>query len=135
MGLERRGCIVQPRPRANGSQLATGGARGRGKAAGRVCQRLNIGSRVNREVHARIWERPGVRFLRATRQKRTNRHGQIRHLCPLLPESDQITDLAVLPCTLTHSESWSRFRVWWLAWAAVERQDRQRASPSHGGVN
>jgi len=22
---------------------------------------------VNREVHARIWERPGVRFLRATR--------------------------------------------------------------------
>src|ERR1035437_6077317 len=67
MGLERRGCIVQPRPRANGSQLATGGARGRGKAAGRVCQRLNIGSRVSREVHARIWERPGVRFLRATR--------------------------------------------------------------------
>jgi len=40
MGLERRGCIVQPRPRANWSQLATGGARGRGKAAGRVCQRL-----------------------------------------------------------------------------------------------
>src|SRR5450759_5717113 len=68
MGPERRGCIVQPRPRANGSQLATGGARGRGKAAGRVCQRLNIGSRVNREVHARIWERPGVRFLRATRR-------------------------------------------------------------------
>src|SRR5262245_23678929 len=31
-------------------------------------KRPNIGSRVNREVHARIWERPGVRFLRATRQ-------------------------------------------------------------------
>ena len=30
-------------------------------------QRPNIGSRVNREVHARIWERPGVKFLRATR--------------------------------------------------------------------
>jgi hypothetical protein len=25
--------------------------------------------------------------------------------------------------------------VWWLAWAAVERQDRQRASPSHGRAN
>src|SRR5215472_15635157 len=27
-------------------------------------QRPNIGSRVNREVHARFWERPGVRFPR-----------------------------------------------------------------------
>src|SRR5262249_41554913 len=31
-------------------------------------KRPNIGSRVNREVHARFWERPAVRFLRATRQ-------------------------------------------------------------------
>jgi hypothetical protein len=58
--------------------------------------------------------------------------GRLPHL---LSDSDQITDLAVLPCTLTHSESWSRFRVWWLAWAAVERQDRQRASLSHGGAH
>jgi len=36
------------------------------------------------------------------------------HFCLLLSESDQITDLAALPYTLTHSESWSRFRVWWL---------------------
>ena len=33
-------------------------------------QRPNIGSRVNREVHARFWERPEVKFLRATRQQR-----------------------------------------------------------------
>jgi hypothetical protein len=33
-------------------------------------QRPNIGSRVNREVHARFWERPEVKFLRATRQFR-----------------------------------------------------------------
>ena len=32
-------------------------------------QRPNIGSRVNREVHARFWERPGVKLLRATRQR------------------------------------------------------------------
>src|ERR1019366_7454928 len=55
--------------------------------------------------------------------------------CPLLSESDQITDLAALHFTLTHSESWSRFRVWWLACAAVERQDLQRASLSHGRAN
>jgi hypothetical protein len=30
-------------------------------------QRLNIGSRVNREVHARFWERAEAKFLRATR--------------------------------------------------------------------
>ncbi len=49
-------------------QLATGGAPGQGNAVGGVCQWLNIGSRVNREVHARFWERLGVRFPRATRQ-------------------------------------------------------------------
>lgn len=30
-------------------------------------QRLNIGSRVNREVHARFWEQPEVKSLRLTR--------------------------------------------------------------------
>ena len=31
-------------------------------------QRPNIGSRINREVHVRFWERAEVKFLRATRQ-------------------------------------------------------------------
>ena len=30
-------------------------------------QRLNIGSRVNREVHARFWEQPEVKSFRLTR--------------------------------------------------------------------
>ena len=34
-------------------------------------QRLNIGSRVTREGHARFWERPEVKFRRATRQTET----------------------------------------------------------------
>src|SRR5712691_5403333 len=34
-------------------------------------QRPNIGSRMNREVHVRFWERPEVKVLRATRQSRT----------------------------------------------------------------
>src|SRR5437763_16636893 len=33
-------------------------------------KRPNIGSRVNREVHARFWERAEVKFLRATRHER-----------------------------------------------------------------
>src|SRR6266550_2663657 len=37
-------------------------------------QRPNIGSRMNREVHVRIWERPEVRVLRATRQWRRCPH-------------------------------------------------------------
>jgi hypothetical protein len=32
-------------------------------------KRPNIGSRMNREVHVRIWERPEVRILRATRHQ------------------------------------------------------------------
>src|SRR5206468_8887069 len=36
-------------------------------------KRPNIGSRVNREVHARFWERAEVKFLRATRQTRPSR--------------------------------------------------------------
>ena len=32
-------------------------------------KRPNIGSRMNREVHVRIWERPEVRVLRATRHE------------------------------------------------------------------
>ena len=38
--------------------------------AAMLWQRSNIGSRVNREVHARFWERAEVKFLRATRHPR-----------------------------------------------------------------
>ena len=38
--------------------------------AAMLWQRPNIGSRVNREVHARFWERAEVKFLRATRHSR-----------------------------------------------------------------
>jgi hypothetical protein len=55
--------------------------------------------------------------------------------CPLLSDSDQITDPAALPYTLTHSESWSRFRVWWLACGRFPAARLQRSSLSHGGAN
>jgi len=38
-------------------------------------QRLNIGSRVSREVHARFWESPEVKALRATRHPEKNLQG------------------------------------------------------------
>ena len=34
-----------------------------------TCQWLDIMSRMSREVHVRFWERLGVKFPRATRQK------------------------------------------------------------------
>src|SRR5260370_24639909 len=46
-------------------------------------KRPNIGSRVNREVHARFWERPGVRFLRATRHSRRIDTAPPVAACPL----------------------------------------------------
>src|SRR5215469_12703545 len=62
MGLERRGCVVRPWPLANWKQEEPV------DEAKPFKQRSNIGSRVTREGHARFWERPGVKFLRATRQ-------------------------------------------------------------------
>ena len=44
-----------------------------------------LGSRVNREVHARIWERPGVRFLRANSTHSTFSAEATRPLMSALP--------------------------------------------------
>ena len=66
MGLERRGCVVRPWPLANWKREEPVD-----EATSFKMQRLNIGSRVTREGHARFWERPEVKFLRATRQKAT----------------------------------------------------------------
>src|SRR5437764_14031831 len=46
-------------------------------------KRPNIGSRVNREVHARFWERAEVKFLRATRQSRRSNTSDESAGCPL----------------------------------------------------
>src|SRR5215472_6012679 len=67
MGLERRGRVVRPWPLANWKQEEPV------DEAKPFRQRSNIGSRVTREGHARFWERPEVKFLRATRQGRRSR--------------------------------------------------------------
>ena len=68
MGLERRGCVVRPWPLANWKREEPVD-----EAKSFKMQRLNIGSRVTREGHARFWERPEVKFLRATRQTEKDR--------------------------------------------------------------
>ena len=62
MGLERRGCVVRPWPLANWKREEPV------DEAKPFKHGLNIGSRVTREGHARFWERPEVKFLRATRR-------------------------------------------------------------------
>ena len=62
MGLERRGCVVRPWLLANWKQEEPV------DEAKPFKQRSNIGSRVTREGHARFWERPEMKFLRATRR-------------------------------------------------------------------
>ena len=64
MGLERRGCVVRPWPLANWKREKPV------DEAKPFKRRPNIGSRVTRESHARFWERPEVKFLRATRHQR-----------------------------------------------------------------
>jgi hypothetical protein len=49
-------------------------------------QRPNIGSRVNREVHARFWERAEVKLFRATRHFRPIQRGFTMSAYP--PEAD-----------------------------------------------
>ena len=53
------GCAI--RPKEHGTGLAAFGGRTRSLCTlgAMPWVRLNIGSRVNREVHARFWERPG----------------------------------------------------------------------------
>ena len=69
MGLERRGCVVRPWPLANWKREEPVDEAKPFKDV-MSWQRPNIGSRVTREGHARFWERPEVKFLRATRQRK-----------------------------------------------------------------
>jgi putative transposase len=60
-----------------------------------TCQRLSIGSRVNREVHARFWERLGVRFPRATRQVFIRIQGMQHYLWRAVDQDGVVLDILV----------------------------------------
>src|SRR5262249_22687879 len=49
-------------------------------------------SRVTREGHARFWERPEVKFLRATQHQRPVDTPAAVAPCPLYPKSGQTAD-------------------------------------------
>jgi hypothetical protein len=76
MGLERRGCVVRPWPLANWKREEPVDEAKPFKDV-MSWQRPNIGSRVTREGHARFWERPEVKFLRATRRLRRFERGAV----------------------------------------------------------
>src|SRR6478752_9686048 len=57
-------------------------------------QRPNIGSRMNREVHVRFWERPEVKALRATRHFRPIQSVLAAGSYPLRPDKRTILEPA-----------------------------------------
>jgi len=64
IGPDRRGCIVQPKSTANRQRDEH---RAQARSSDDFGRRLNIGSRMKRELHVRIWERLGVKFPWANR--------------------------------------------------------------------
>jgi putative transposase len=60
-----------------------------------ICQRLSIGSRVNREVHARFWEHLGVRFPRATRQVFIRIGGVVHYLWRAVDQDGVVLDILI----------------------------------------
>jgi hypothetical protein len=88
MGLERRGCVVRPWPLANWKREEPVDEAKPFKDV-MSWQRPNIGSRVTREGHARFWERPEVKFFRATRRRSPfrseGRKVRNRRVLPVVP--------------------------------------------------
>jgi putative transposase len=62
-----------------------------------LSRRPNIGSRVNREVHARFWERLGVKFPRATRQVFIRIQGVQHYLWRAVDQDGVVLDILVQP--------------------------------------
>ena len=63
------GCVTKPKERETGLSGFAVSIQVYSLIGSYSWQRPNIGSRMNREVHVRVWERAEVKFLRATRQK------------------------------------------------------------------
>ncbi len=98
MGLDQRGCIVQPRPEANWQQEEP---RDEARPLDDCASGLNIGSRVKREFHARFWERLGVKFPRATRHK--PKFAAPRQFVRLTPDSRLHCEHALIPAHSLHA--------------------------------
>src|SRR6516162_4345953 len=129
MGLERRGCVVRPRPLANWRQEEPV------DEAKPFMQRSNIGSRVTREGHARFWERPEVQFLRATR--RVSRAHCLVRRCGTVREMKEGPSRSAVRCRSQATASCCRQERWWRALrkrrdlipaGKVERGERKRTA-------
>src|SRR5262245_30704938 len=85
------GCVTRPKGREIGLSGFAAQIQLIRSLAAMSWQRPNIGSRMNREVHVRFWERPGVKVLRATRHFRPTLRVSAAFRCLLFPESDLLT--------------------------------------------
>src|SRR5262245_59651089 len=92
-------------------------------------QRPNIGSRMNREVHVRFWERAEVKFLRATRQNRSS--DDVRRTTALTSQADVVT----ARCDVASWQFGIVIAFDWLRWAsgAAPRINRGSITDALGG--
>src|SRR6516225_4533405 len=77
------GCVGRPRGHETGLTATPSKSNTLRPLAALSWKRPNIGSRMNREVHVRIWERPEVRVLRATRRPTRVGRNAIARIMPL----------------------------------------------------
>src|SRR6516162_8909248 len=76
------GCVGRPRGHETGLTATPSQSNTLRPLAALSWKRPNIGSRMNREVHVRIWERPEVRVLRATRHEDAFPRPRANGRCP-----------------------------------------------------
>src|SRR5215467_8012895 len=70
--VSSNGCVTKPKEREIGLTGCLCQSEALRSLAAMSWKRPNIGSRMNREVHVRFWERLEVKLLRATRQNAKN---------------------------------------------------------------
>ena len=96
-------------------------------------QRPNIGSRVTREGHARFWERPEVKFLRATRQTEKDLHR--RRISPEPPIAEMFADGLAQPVRATNGPSALVCDDLYYGFAFLVARPWSEAGPArHGGL-
>src|SRR5215470_8194678 len=72
--VSSNGCVTKPKGRETGCKVALCKSKALRSLAAMSWKWPNNGSRMNREVHVRLWESPEVKVLRATRQSATPQH-------------------------------------------------------------
>src|SRR5215467_9876742 len=86
--VSSNGCVTKPKEREIGLTGCLCQSEALRSLAAMSWKRPNIGSRMNREVHVRFWERLEMKLLRATRQVQPSRPR--RHRVRYTPDSRRL---------------------------------------------